>query len=365
MSYDRDIVTTASNALPDSLCQGRFQAQIGIPDVTSRDARFGREIHDALKRNDPSKLTFEQRDIFDSIQAIETSVVVKFFGALAPEAIKHCDRERPYTIKVGEYEHGCTPDVVYRYLNRALVIEYKSLSGDVAPAPSNMQMRDQVVVVKSNYFAVDEIGSAVIQPLATHTPEVCCYMPQDIEQATWELVKRVTNSHAKDPKRTAGEVQCAFCKAKGICREYQAWATQGLPVPVSIVDLPVALWTPQMRTTFCEHMGVADKWLQETKMAMKDGAKKDPDFIPGWGLDEGDERRNVTDMQALWDRFNALGGTLEAFMGCMKLTLGDFEEQVSLVTKLKGKKLKDQVSALLQGLIEIKRTEPALIRRGK
>ncbi len=364
-TYDRNEVTSASNALADELCPGRFCAQKGIPDVTSEDAAHGRAIHSALKADNDAGLTFEQKDIMGSIQSIEIALVAQFFGINSQNAMEHCQREQSFVIKVREHEHGCTPDVVYRWRDQALILEYKTLPGDVADAQTNRQTRDQVVVVAEEFFAVFQIGAAIIQPLVTHKPLLVVYDRDAVNLARTELIARVLRSHDPASPRIPGSVQCQFCKAKPVCKEYQGWVTQTLPVPVDIMQTPVKLWSPIQRLMFCENKGAAAKWLDETTKAMKAGLKEDPNFIPGWGLDDGDERRHVTDMQALYGRFEMQGGTLPAFMKCVKLTLKTFEEEVAAVTKAKGKKLKDQVSRMLEGLVEIKRTESALVRKDK
>ena len=56
--------TSASNAQADSLCQGRHRAQAGLPDTKSDDSKFGTEIHDALAKDDPSKLKSDQLSIY-------------------------------------------------------------------------------------------------------------------------------------------------------------------------------------------------------------------------------------------------------------------------------------------------------------
>lgn len=362
MTYDRNEVTSASNAQADELCPGRFQAQRGLQDIVNPDAIFGRELHEALKTNDPSKLSVQQRDTFDTIQRIESGLLAQYFGMDAPNAIKFCYREEPLTIEVGGHLHGATPDVVYRYLCRALVLEYKSLAGAQPSSPRNLQLRDQVVVVRYRFVGLTEVACAVIQPLVTQSPELCVYSEADIERALGELLHRVLKSRAKDPPRVAGQIQCAFCKAKPYCREYQEWVTRHLPVPAGLVRVPVAEWDPMQRKVFCDHKAIAKKWLEDTEKAMKEGVAKDPNFIPGWGLDDGDARRTVKDLQALFERFNQAGGELPQFMACMRLTLGDFEEAVGKVfPSLKGKRLKEKVAQLLEGLVEINRTAPSLV----
>ena len=61
---ERGKFTSASNAEPDSLCQGRHQAQLGIAEEKTGDdaeyAAHGNVIHAALAKGDPTGLSLEQ-----------------------------------------------------------------------------------------------------------------------------------------------------------------------------------------------------------------------------------------------------------------------------------------------------------------
>ena len=356
--------TSASNAEADSLCQGRFQAQKGKTSVETDDAKHGQKIHEALRTGDTSGLTHEQRDIYDSCIQIETKIIAQLFPELAEgnakpklwrETRKFC------IVPPANREHSAKPDVVYRLAQRALIIEYKTLAGEVPDSPYNLQLRDQAVLVRGDLL-VSDIAVVVIQPLVTHTPEICFYSTDDLKRAEAEMFARVNASHDPNAKRTAGDVQCKFCLAKNDCMEYQKWAGSSVPGMLSLLDVPTSAWTPEQKLQFLDRASIAQKWLDETKESIKAELKENPSAIPGYGLKEGNKRESITDPQAVYDRFSAAGGSAEQFLKTVTVKKGELKEQLAAVTGNKGKSLELDLRKLLDGLVEIKQNEPSIVK---
>ena len=332
--------TSASNAMADGLCIGRHRAQIGIPDKVSSDASFGREVHEALAKGSSEGLTVDQENIYEHSRAIEKKIVDFFFG----EDQKNMQVVREHRFWIhweNGLQHSAQPDVVYRCGTKVLVLEYKTLPGDVAAASTNMQLRDQTVCVWVNTPLVLEIAAAVVQPLITHNPEITIYKRLDIERSTQEMADRVAASNSGGP-RTAGEVQCKFCKAAMSCPEYQKFAGSMVPsaaISPSLVDVPVILWTPDMRKQFCDSFSVAQKWLDKVWSAMEEGAVNDPNFVPGYSLVEGTPREKINNLEAVFNRASAIGVPLLEFLGKSTISKKDIAELVRKHTKTKGKAL--------------------------
>ena len=361
---ERNGWTSASNAMADSLCPGRHIKQRGIPDTESDDAQFGDNIHRALKDGDGSKLTPEEFDVFEACQRIEADCVGKFFGGDKLAVW----REQRYWARIrgeggGELMHSGQPDVVYRSGSVALILEYKTLPGQLPSAPSNMQLRDQVVLVHGNLPLLAKIGAAVIQPLVTSTPELCVYEKEHVIRAEQEMFQRVAISNNPSAPRVAGEAQCKYCKAKRVCVEYQRFAGALVPGMLSLLDVPVSAWTPEQRAAFCDRKSVAQKWLDEMEAQVKAELAKDPEAVPGWFLKPGRIIETIRDPQAVFDRFAGIGGNLENFMACIAVGKSKLRDQLSKVTGNKGKALDAQLKTLTQDLVEIKQAAPSLFRK--
>lgn len=360
--------TSASNALSDSLCEGRHQAQKGIPQPPeTEDARFGKMVHEALATGDTSKLDGSQLSIYDQSVEIRTKVIEDFFGPDALKAKRFIEQRLWCVVKAPEskqsYEHSGQPDLVVRFGPKALVLEYKTLPGDVPEGPANLQLRDQVVLASGAYM-VKSIGAAVIQPLVTHSPSVVMYDEASIKRSEAEMFARVIKSNSPNAKRTAGPTQCQFCLARHTCKEYMQMVSKSVPTTtmseLSLVS--VKDWTPEQRATFCERYPVAAKWIEECRQQIKTLIKESPDAVPGFKLEEGNKVRTVTNLNELHGRFLAAGGATKDFLSCMKLGMGNFETALRAATKLKGKALNAKVEELLTGIVEFKQNDSSITR---
>jgi hypothetical protein len=367
--------TSASNALADSLCPGRHIAQRGLVEPPKGDdAHRGTRIHKALAEggNSPAMaaLTREEREMRDSCHEIEVKITEQFFGKTPattdPEKRFRVFRHKRYWagFKAPDgslLQHSGEADAVKRAGVRALILDYKTLAGDVPDSPANLQLRDLVVMVKGNYVTVDEIATVIIQPLVTHSPEICVYGAEDIKTAEQLLGQRVVASNDPASPRVAGEVQCAFCLAKSQCVEYQKWA--GLltpPAMLSVLEVPMLNWSPEQRALAANALGPALDFLEELKAWLKAGIAADPEFVPGWTLAPTGKTSTITNPELVFERFQKLGGTPAQFMPTVNIVKGRLADAVEAVTKVNGVKLKKALEALTEGCVEVKEKSPSL-----
>lgn len=360
---EREGGTSASNAQADSLCQGRHQAQTGIPDEASEDAVFGQEIHDALLRDDPSKLKPDQQSIYDGCVEIRNQKLAEYFGDDVSKC-KITKEQRYWCIVTKKFKHSAKPDFVARFGLRAMILEYKTLPGDVPESSTNEQLRDQAVLVSGNEL-VPEVAVGVIQPLVTYDTVLCVYDANALKEAQARMFKRVIASNDPAAKRTPHPVACKFCKARRTCQEYQVWSASTVPKTQSLTDVPMAHWTPEQCDRFCEMYSVASHWLELGKEEIKRRIRENPASVPGWTLVPGDTRRPVNDPNELHRRFLASGGTSEQFLTCVEINKGRLEGLTRTVTKLRGKQLVAKIEELLAGITTPKQNQPSLARKTK
>lgn len=366
--------TSASNALADSLCPRRFLLQQGLADDPGEYAETGRRIHAALagymggdtNRKELQTLTLEERETYDRCLTIEGKVVTQFFNGKLDGL--QVFREKRYWAKVatatGQLTHSGKPDVVYKAGLRALVIEYKTLRGDVPDSPRNLQLRDQAVLVRGNLIPTNEVGTVVVQPLVTMSPTIALYTSGDLDRAAQEMFKRVAASHDPNAQPVAGEAQCQYCLAKRICPAYAKWAGQMTPpAMLTVLQVPMASWTPDQCATAAAALSPAEKFLDELKAFLKQKLEADPNAVPGWLLVPGSIRSKIVDPQKVFDRFSQLGGTAEQFMNCVTVGTGELKKAINIVTGAKGRALDDAVGTLTKDCVESKPTAPSLKRK--
>lgn len=360
--------TSASNAEADALCLARHFAQRGLPEVERPDSTFGNQIHAALAVAKPDGLSLEQTEIYDACQKIAAKLALQFFGNEALQAKTY--RHRRFWLKLtsqggkGLFQHSGEADVVYHLGSRLLILDYKCLPGEKTESSRNGQLRDLAVLAAGEIPETQEVAVAIVQPLVTHSPELCLYKPDDLKRSALDLYGRIVKSNDPKSSRVAGSIQCAFCLAKSNCREYQAWATRMVPSPRSILDVPVAQWTGEQCALFLDNAGIAQKWIDDCYEAMKARVKADPNSVPGWALKPGTVKHPINDPQACFDRFAALGGKIEQFLKIVSIGKGDLKEAIHTVTGAKGQALDKAIVALTQGIVDDKPDAPSLVKKG-
>lgn len=387
MKQERGAWTSASNAEADLRCPGRHVAQRAVPEIKmpDRDRDSGQRIHAvlALQGNDAHKeayaaLTQEEKDTHDRCSDIEQRKVVEFFGKDAANPAMKVIREQRFWVKIRVpdvtnpkagtmIEHSGQPDVVYRLGLRGLVIDYKTLFGEHAGSSSNLQLRDLACLVRGNLL-LNEVGTVLAQPWAGMNPDICLYQRADLDRAASEMFERVRASNDPASVRAPGEVQCAFCRAKKDCAQYQKWAGGMVPAMLNVLEVPMEQWTPDQRAMAADRLKAAEDFLANLKAFLKDSLEKDPASVPGWTLAPGQMRATITDPQGVFDRFCKLADKLTldqkvaGFMSAVAVAKGKLKSAVGTATGLKGKSLQQAVDGLCEGLVEEKQTAPTLAR---
>ncbi len=367
--------TSASSASRDANCPGAHQAQRGIPEPPQSDeASSGTRIHLALKesgnREVMNSLTIQERSIFDSCREIEKRLVLDWFGPEPPPMRVY--REERLWIKFlfgGKvYEHSGEPDVVYMAGAKALILDYKTGTGDVEDASSNLQLRDLACLFRGDQMAkksiIVECATAIVQPLATSTPVLCSYKEPDLDKAAREMMERVVASWNPKSPRIAGDAQCKWCRAKGVCKEYQVWASATLPTFKDIMVLSPANWTPEQRTIFMDRYTIAKDWLEDTKRFLEGAATTDLGYVPGYEMRDGQIKMPITDLPELINRIVAHGGTAaELLTEAGSIAKGDLEVYYKSLIKSRVKGNVAQNKAfedLMTGITTAKPNKPTL-----
>jgi len=374
MENPRGNWTSASSASRDKNCPGAHLAQQGLPEPPAGEgAESGKRIHAALKNSSNTailnSLSVKEREIFDSCRVIEKKLVLEWFGPDHPPM--EVDREERLWVRFfnydlkSEYQHSGEPDAIYHAGAKALIVDYKTGSGDVDDATDNLQLRDLVCLFRGDQMRqgkpVVECATAIIQPLVTYEPVICSYNEPAMDRAAIEMMARIASSNNPKSPRLPGN-HCKYCKAAlaNTCVEHQQWASATLPSFRDIMSAPVTEWTPDQRQIFCERHQVAKEWLESTWKAMQEGAANDPNFVPGWSLQDGVVKHPIEDVKTLITRFCALGGKPEQLAPALRVIKDDLADCVKAVTKLKGVALTKAYNDLIDGITVAKPNKPSL-----
>ena len=100
---------------------------------------------------------------------------------------------------------------------RAFIADYKTLHGSHTPAPKNVQLMAQAVLVIKNNPEIEEVYCALIEPFNTPTYTTIKYNKKFLlEKAKW-LEEVVEKSYSKNPEAVSGATQCKWCSALHAC----------------------------------------------------------------------------------------------------------------------------------------------------
>jgi hypothetical protein len=330
------------------------------PSEETEESTHGTHIHDALAgKLDPNALTLDEYSTWERCKQQATDLVGLHFPFDVVQEIKE---QRLWGYVGLKKAFSGEPDLVVVGKARALVVDYKTLLGEVEPAVGNMQLRTLAVLVFEEH-EVDEVVVSIVQPLAG-PPTVAIYTRADLEQAAAEIYGLVEEIKRPGLPRIPSGAACKYCRARGACPEAMAVAVappvENLPAGITAPAIAAAL-TGDTLGRFLDQAKVADAVIeacrQEAKRRLAAGEQ-----VPGWKLEEGDYRESITDPQAVATRFFALGGTQEAFLGAVKVTKAALKEAVSAVTGTRGKALDQTVRSLCDGATERKQNAASLVK---
>lgn len=348
--------TSASNAQADELCPGRYRAQLAIEDDTSAAAQFGQQIHDAFA-GEVVDLTVSQTRIWEIAEEICAEAVQRVFGECEPKVLKE---KRLWTTIGNKYEHSGQCDRIYLHDHRAIIADLKSLRGEVALAPENLQLRDEATLLFLHDRKITHISVFICQPLVSRVPIICLYTRADHFLKMFEaLASRVYDSHDPKAKRVPGSPQCDFCRARGTCAPAIKWS-RTLPLQrAPSLELAVDRLKPEQLLEIWNKSSTIESILKEVERRL---TLLTPLQLQSLGLrmNDGHMRQKINNPNELFRRLGKLGVKSEEFTRLCKVGIGDVSDLVRKKTGLLSKRLDQKVDDILSGITDSKRTKPSL-----
>jgi CRISPR/Cas system-associated exonuclease Cas4 (RecB family) len=353
---ERANLPSASSAHRYALCPGSFLLeQQAPPEETNEDAELGHRIH-AWLASDPIQLSPDELELAERCREQAHALIQEHMDGGHGQTVRE-ERIWAFDDDFAKSWSG-KPDLVVHNSTRAIVIDFKTGRGDVEDSVNNLQLRALAVLVADQY-AVEWVTVAIVQPHAG-PPSVCHYGPDCLTTATIEvsqLMRRVLQpNHPRIPSAAA----CQYCRAKSICPEAQA-TVNTLPTLVTRQGREITM-TGEQIARFLELAPVAEDAIEAVRALAKRRLGEDPGAVPGWGLKPGAERQTITDPEAVFGRFSAIGGTSQQFIRAVKVVKAEFKAAVREATGRKGRELDETIDGILDGLTETKTTAPSLVR---
>lgn len=332
---ERGIWTSASNAEADSLCPGRHKAQLGLPEEPAQQwTESGQVIHALWTGTKPLREPTEDEILkAEVLREQEDAVVAQWANGQKTE--RTC--EQRLWIRVESYRHSGRFDV--RHIispNRFLILDGKTGWLDVAPNPSNLQLRDLVALEVIN-DPMPEGSVGILKPFGK-TPPLCVYDALALVTAIDEMEQRVIACNAANAPRVPGEIQCRYCRAKLTCPEFARAALPLEEVPEKCFERAKAVLPgcvaamPGDRLARAWTLAKMLVTLAEAELRRRISDGKD---AGGAYLEPGNIQRPIDKPQEAYQRALEDGMTPQAFMGCVSVAKGDLEKALKDVHRTK------------------------------
>lgn len=305
-------------------------------------ASLGERIHASLE-GDPETLERKAQDIRDDCDRIAKSVAFEFM----PDPIYETLYEQRlwYTLSDVPFFSG-KPDRACVHPEKILDVNFKTGRGEEEDAHLNLQLRTEAALLNHAYPNVPEIGVAIVQPLATHTPEIAVYGRKEILQAEAEILG-IVDKAAWDPKRRAG-VWCKHCPGRAFCPEAREMAINQ-PITISVDDLP----SGESATEIMNRLNVSYDVLDALWDAFSKKVSSDPESVPGWRISSGKKVRGLPRQKEIELAERAVENGMSVD-GAMKFSITAFEEISAQAWKLKGVAFKRKFEHVFGDLFEIR-----------
>lgn len=276
---------SASAAKENTLCNGRHQMCLPLPDESTPHAIDGTAQHFRMEnpkfkiRKDliPATVTAaEQRDHI-------IGLVWNDWETNPPEVFL----EQRLWYRGDRYSGQA--DYVGIRDRKALVIDYKFGRGKVDPAPENKQLLWLAILIDFHYD-VDQVTVAIVQP-HSGPPTLHTYLRREIlskKKKVLQIVRSIASPHAR---LKAGDVQCRYCRAVNICPEIE-----GKRGALSKIDIGKvkALTNAHLRSilpTLSSVKMLCDKLEAEAINRLRER----PEALKGWEVKMSKGRREVID----------------------------------------------------------------------
>ncbi len=334
-----------------ALCPGSWNAERGLPDLGGADAESGTKLHAVLAdEEDGADLDGSDAWAVDRCREIEAGLVAQ----LGFDGGADVFTEVRLWYADDTCEWSGKPDRIYRLDGRALLVDWKTGRGDVAPAESNWQMRGLAVLIDAAHSrSLDEIFVALIQPRSSEPVTLARYERADLTRAEMEIRAALYWASKEDAPRTPGEAQCKYCRAKDRCPE-------ALGQAVALVDVSLPALTGEQFAEYLPQVKAAkktiDAFLKAAGAFIEGGG-----VIPGWEMKPGTADRSIVDPQGAYAALADVV-TAEEFMAICGVPVGKLEALYEKKSGLRGEALKVKLAERLGAAIGMKQKAASLAR---
>lgn len=316
----------------------------------SPDAISGTKVH-AAWAGESVHLDAMQAETLAKLQRMESMLVTDWAGNDEHTLL---GREMRLWLHDGwEPLHSGQFDAAYGTIStrRILILDAKTLFGEVSPAETNDQLRELVALGRFNYPGCVQFTVAILQPWVNARPSVAYYDQAEAELALRLLRQGILDCADPDAPRTAGP-WCRYCSAIALCEEARAQVGVTYNLAKRIIEGEFALPIGSRGAAVLDSIKTAETVLEALLKAYKALITAQPDAVPGWQLRNGNKVREITDVLGAYKIARELMIS-EEFFAAASLKIGPLEERL-------GKK---RFKEVFEPVITYRQNAPMLVRK--
>ena len=304
-------------------CPGSVGLERRLPkrDDSTKDAAAGTERHSLIELGVDAATVEDSNEsyVVGMSEKLRKDAIEKALGSLEGAEVHTEDRLWVYDDSL-EPIYSAKLDWYAIKAGVALICDYKTLFGRHAHARENEQLAAQAVALFCTYD-VNEVIVALIQPnlSAEERLTMAKFSRDDLIAAQEQVLGWCFAAENQHAPRIPGPVQCEHCPCRADCPEAIA-----AELALTIVDVK-QLSEPQAMSVLLDRAELADKVVK----AIREKAKRMLDEkieIPGWGLEEGDEQRKITNAAVLAGVLADAGATPEQITAIAKIGVTDADK---------------------------------------
>ena len=357
---------SASSAYRRRRCSGsanlvRALRKAGKLDQTpSKDALSGSRVHRAWCGEKLSDLTPREIETLSSLKRMELMLVTDW---AAGNEFACLGREVRLWLHEGlDPVHSGAFDVAYGTLEtqRMLIIDGKTLFGEVSPAEENDQLRELVGLARANFSRCNEFTVAILQPWVSQRPSVALYDATEAELALRELRRTIADNADPDAPRTAGP-WCDKCPAFELCDTARSFAARTWDVAKAVNDGFFVLPIGHGGAKLLDAAKLAQKYLEAVLKRYKEILANDPEAVPGWLLRDGNKVREITDVEGA-AQIAPQFMSRDEFYSTVRVDVGALQELCARASGLRGRALEDLFNQRFSKVIHYRQNAPMLVR---
>jgi hypothetical protein len=329
----------------------------------SEDAKSGTRVH-AAWAGEHVTLSPQESKTLDDLRRLEAMLLADWSAQESYTILGHELRLwLRDTSDIFELLMSGQLDAAYRTMDwrRVLLLDAKTLYGEVESAEYNDQLRALVALLHFNFPQIKHFRVAIISPNLTPAVSVADYDKPEAELAL--RFTRLTLADALDPyaPRTPGRY-CLGCPAQLNCEEAKQLAdtTYNLAKRIEAGEFRLPLGAKGSR--ILEDIITAQGVLNALKAAYKRELETAGDCLPGWRLKPGKRLRKIPDVEQALEIARENGFETAEFLSCTELSIGKLQNQLAAKSNLTGRALALRFDNVFGELVTIQECAPELER---